>query len=69
MLMTKDELDELIGIAELSKPYAYTHIGTSTCSINPRSQVLLLPTVPSPTDELLAWAGMAPAEGGNEGSK
>ena len=64
--MTNDELDELIGIAELSKPYTYTHIGTS--SINPRPQVLLLPTVPSPTDELLAWAGMAPTEGGSVGS-
>ena len=61
--MTDDELDELFGITELSKPYAYADISTS--SIIPRPRVLLLPTVWSPTDELLTWAGLAPAEEGN----
>ena len=67
--MTNDELDELIGVAKLIKRYAYAHIGTSsTTCINPRPQILLLCTVPSPTDQLLAWAGMVPAKGVNVGS-
>ena len=61
--MTDDELDELFGVAELSELYAYTNISTS--SIIPRLRVLLLPTVWSPTDKFLAWAGLALVEEGD----
>ena len=44
----------------------HTHTNTSTRSITPRPWVLLLFIVRSPTDELLAWAGPAPTEEGNE---
>ena len=54
-----DELNELISVAELSKPY------TSISSITPRPQVLLLPTVRSPTDKLLTWEGLASLEEGD----
>ena len=66
--MTDDELNELLGVAKLSKPYAYnTNIHTCTSSITPRPRVLVLPTVWSPTDELLAWAGLALVEEENGG--
>ena len=66
--MTDGELHELFGVAELSKPYAYANIHVSSNSITPMLRVLLLPTVWSPTDELLAWAGLALTEEGNGGS-
>ena len=62
--MTDNELDDLFGVVELSKPYAYTD--TSTNSITPRPQVLLLPIVQSLSDELLAWSELAPMEEGNK---
>ena len=62
-LMTDDELDEFFGVAELSEPFAYTNISSS--SITPMPRVLLLPTVWSPTDEPLAWAGLTLTEEGN----
>ena len=46
---------------------AYADISTSTtCSITPRPQVLLLPTIQSPADKPLAWVGLAHAEEGNK---
>ena len=60
-LMTGDKRNELFGVAELSNPYAYADLCTS--SVTP--WVLLLPTIQSPTDESLSWAGLAPVEEGN----
>ena len=61
--MTDNKLDELFGVDELSEPYAYTNVSSS--SITPMPQVLLLPAVWSPTDKPLAWAGLALTEKGN----
>ena len=61
VLMTDDEIDELFGVAKLSEPYVYANISTS--SITAGLQVLLLPTVQSPTHKLLALAGLALVEG------
>ena len=51
---------ELFGVVGQSEPYAYTNI--STGSITPRPRVLLLPTIQSPTEELLSGTGLAPTE-------
>ena len=62
-IMTDGKLDELFNIAKLSKPYVFANISAS--SITPWPWVLLLPTVQSLTDELLAWAGLVPMQEGN----
>ena len=58
---TNNKLDELLGIAELSKPYAYTNVSTSNTI--PTRQVLLTPIVQSPINKPLIWAGLAPMKG------
>ena len=57
-----NELNKLFCIAKLNEQCAYGNISTS--SITLRLRVLLLPTVLPPINEVLAWAGLAPAEEG-----
>ena len=62
--MTDNEFNELFSVANLSEPYAYANISSSTCSssITHMLRVLLLLTIRSPTHELLAWVGLALTE-------
>ena len=53
--MDDDELDELFGAANLSEPYTYTNISTSSNTTPRPGVLLLLPTAWSSTDMPLAW--------------